>query len=281
MGFVAICVMTATFFISKNDDSPETLIILESIIAIFILSIGNSVIRLVEQIYKLNKMKSEFISVASHQLRTPISAIKWETELILTKFKKGLSQKQLKNIETIDSLSSRMIRLVSDLLDVARIDQKRLVLKNELFDVTEVVNAVITELSPLARAKSINIKLNYGKKLPMITGDAEKIKMVIENLLSNSIKYISQRGKIEVKIIKKGGRIILSVKDNGVGIPRSQQNRIFERFFRSDNAVKYQTDGTGLGLYIAKNIIEQSGGRIWFQSVEGLGSIFSFSLPIK
>lgn len=281
IGIVAIIVMTATFFISKNYNSPEVLVTSECSVAILILVLGNFVVRMVEQVARLNKMKNEFISVASHQLRTPVSAIQWETELLLSKLNKGLNNKQLKNIESIRLLSNRMARLVSDLLDVARIDQGRLVLRNSLVDVPKLIEEVIAEQQPLVRAR--NIKLDYclGKRIPEIFVDREKIKMVIENLVTNAVKYTVNRGKIEVKVSKRRGNLLFSVKDNGVGIPKEQQRRVFERFFRSDNIVKHQTEGTGLGLYIAKNIVEQSGGKIWFQSIEGLGSVFSFSLPIK
>ena len=193
-----------------------------------------------------------------------------------------INEKQKKTIETINSLSSRMTRLVNDLLDVARIDQKRLILRKELVDLVEVTQKTIEENLPVAKARNIEIVFNINKKkIPKITGDPEKMKLIVENLLSNAIKYTTKRGKIEVKIVRKDNLLIFSIRDNGVGIPEEQHDQVFEKFFRSDNVVKYQTEGTGLGLYIAKNIIEQSGGRIWFQSIENVGSIFSFSLPIK
>lgn len=281
LGIITITIMTATYCVSQKYDSPEFVVVSECSVVILILIIGNSIIRLVEQIIGLNKMKSEFVSVASHQLRTPLSAIKWETELLLTKFKKGLSDKQLKNIENIDSLSTRMTKLVNDLLDVARIEQKRLILKRELSDLSKVAEEVCDEAMIVAKARNIEIVSNLAKNIPKISSDPNRLKMVMENLVNNAIKYTTNRGKIEIKLSKKSGILTFSVKDNGVGIPEEQHDRVFDKFFRSDNVVKYQTEGTGLGLYISKNIIEHLGGKIWFQSVEGLGSIFSFSLPIK
>lgn len=280
IGFMAFSVMTATYFISKNYDSPEILVISECIVTILILSAGSFITNMVFQMARLNRMKSEFVSIASHQLRTPLSALKWETELLLTKSRKGLTEKQLRNVETINGLSLRMIRLVNDLLDVARIDQGRLFLKKEPVDISTIIKKTIEENAELI--KSRNIELMYAdKKVPKAMTDAEKIKLAIDNLVTNSIKYIAKRGKIEIKLVKKGSMLIFSIKDNGVGIPEEQQDLVFNKFFRSDNVVKYQTEGTGLGLYITKNIIEQSGGKIWFQSIENVGTIFSFSLPIK
>ncbi|OGI29567.1 MAG: hypothetical protein A2288_03185 [Candidatus Moranbacteria bacterium RIFOXYA12_FULL_44_15] len=281
LGLVAAAVMAATFYLSQNYGSPEVLILSECAVAILVLTVGNSVIRVFEQMAKVNKMKSEFVSVASHQLRTPLSAIRWETELLLSKFKKGLSEKQVKNIESISLLSARMTRLVNDLLDVTRIDQKRLLMKKEPVNVSALAEESIAEMSDLAKSRNVEIIFIPKKNMPKITGDREKIKMVMENLIGNSVKYTTNRGKIEIKVFKKDNSIVFSIKDNGVGIPEEQQNRIFDKFFRSDNCVKYQTDGTGLGLYIAKSIVEQSGGEMWFKSVENLGSIFNFKLPIK
>ncbi len=282
LGVLSVVVMTATFYISKNYDSPEMLVVAESIVVIVILSVGNFVISLIEQMIRLNRMKSEFVSVASHQLRTPLSAIRWETELLLSKFRKeSVSTKQRQSIENINTLSGKMTKLVNDLLDVARIDQGRLIIRKMPVNIVELVEEAVTGVSTIVKMRNIEVVFKDKKNIPLVFGDPEKIRMVIENLLNNSIKYTTNHGKIEIKLLKKGDFVVFSVKDNGVGIPLEQHDRVFDKFFRSDNVVKYQTEGTGLGLYIAKNIIEQLNGKIWFDSVENLGSIFSFSVPIS
>jgi signal transduction histidine kinase len=280
MGVITATIMTATFFIYKNSDDPQVLIISECLIACTILIIGTAIIRFVNQIIRLNKMKSDFVSIASHQLRTPLSAIKWETELMLTKFKKGLDKKQLEKVKNISVLNQRMVKLVNDLLDVARIDQNRLILRKNGFDLQKISTEVLSVVLPSVKMRHIEIITNVQKNIPSVFGDQEKIKMVVENLLNNAIKYTTSGGKIEIKLFKKDSEVVFEIKDNGVGIPEEQHSRVFDKFFRSDNAVKYQTEGTGLGLYISKNIIEQLGGKIWFQSIENVGSMFSFSLPI-
>lgn len=281
MGLITLIAMTATYYISKNYDSPEILVLAESIVVITIFTIGNSVIHGVEEIAKVNKMKTEFVSVASHQLRTPLSAIRWETELMLTKHRAGLDAKQQAGIEGIAQLSARMTRLVNDLLDVARIDQGRLTLKKEKIDLGKITGETLEIMRPLAEAKDIRIVFNRDEKAHPIIGDADKLKLAIENLVSNAIKYTLNRGKIEVNLAEEGNFAVFSIQDNGVGIPEPQQKMVFNKFFRSDNVVKYQTEGTGLGLYIAKNVIEQSGGKIWFKSQENSGTIFNFSVPIN
>ncbi|MFZ2975775.1 MAG: HAMP domain-containing sensor histidine kinase [Candidatus Moraniibacteriota bacterium] len=279
-GVVATIIMAATYFISKNYENPAVLVISECLVVVVVFVVEMLVTRFVEQMTKLNKMKSEFVSIASHQLRTPLSAIKWETELMLKKFKKGLNKKQVKNIENIYAINQRMIHLVNDLLNVARIDQNRLILKKQKFDFVEMVREVVTEIIPKAKPRNIKIDISTKKEVPFVLGDAEKIRLVMDNLLDNAVKYTNSGGKIKISIFKSGNFLIFEIKDNGVGIPEEQIGRVFEKFFRSDNASKYQTDGTGLGLYIAKNIVEQLGGKIWFQSIENVGSVFSFSLPV-
>lgn len=280
MGMIIIAAMTAIYFISREYDQPEILIGVESTVVVIILIIGNSIIRQVEGMARLNKLKTEFVSVASHQLRTPLSAIRWETELLLSKFGCGLDEKQCKSIEIINTLATRMTRLVNDLLDVTRIDQGRLILRKEKVDMAEIVDEIAESLLLLVKAKNLHLTVNKKSKKTLVMADKDKIKLVIENLISNSIKYTADHGKIDIKLGVRDGFLVFAIRDNGVGIPKEQQIQVFSKFFRSDNAVKYQTEGTGLGLYIAKNIIEQSGGRIWFQSIEEVGSDFSFSLPL-
>ena len=279
MGIIIVVAMTGVYYISNYYESVEILVIAESVVVIVIFSIGSSIISQVERMAKMNKLKSEFVSVASHQLRTPLSAIRWETELILSKFPKGLSEKQKSGIEAIDLLAERMTRLVGDLLDVARIDQGRLILKKSCFDFETVVRENIKDFVLLAGAKNTNLIFKGSNSPVFVVGDAEKIGLAVENIISNAIKYTLSRGKVEISLRKKNKFLVFSCKDNGVGIPEEQHLHVFSKFFRSDNVVKYQTEGTGLGLYIAKNVVEQSGGRIWFKSIEGVGSIFNFSLP--
>ncbi len=280
-GVAATIIMAATYFISKNYEDPAVLVISECLVVVVVFILEMLVARFIEQMTRLNKMKSEFVSIASHQLRTPLSAIKWETELMLKKFKKGLNKKQIKNLENIYAINQRMIHLVNDLLDVARIDQNRLILRKQKFDFIEVVKSVADEIVPKAKLRNIEVEIKTKKGLPLVLGDADKIRLAVENLLDNAVKYTNSGGRIKINIFESGSFLIFEITDNGVGIPQDQISRVFEKFFRSDNASKYQTDGTGLGLYIAKNIVEQLDGKIWFQSIENVGSVFSFSLPIE
>ncbi len=280
MGFVILVAMTGVYFISNNYDSPDVLVISESAVVAILFTIGNFIINSFNQVAKANKMKTEFVSIASHQLKTPIAEMNWQIELLLSKFPEGLSEKQQLLIGQIERSSQKMARLVNDLLDVARIDQGRLALTKEAVDLCDVVSDAIANQQPFSTIAGIELKSACPVKSPKILIDKKRIGVALDNLISNAIKYTNKQGVVEVFLEVKNDLVQVRVRDNGVGIPSNEQCDIFKKFFRSNNSMKNNTDGTGLGLYIAKNIIEQSGGKLWFQSIEGAGSEFLFSLPI-
>ncbi len=283
LGIFLVLAMNGVYHIAKFlNNNPRLVIVSELVVVIIVLAVGKLVINQVEQMAKLNKMKNEFISVASHQLRTPLSAIRWQTELLLSKLTVGLDDKQKEKLNNIDMLTARMTRLVNDLLDVARIDQGRLGLMIKETDINAIIKGILKEaILPLANEKEIKIVFDESIACPMVLADGDKMKMVFENLLSNSIKYTLKEGKVEINYKIEDEEVVFSIKDTGVGIPQSQQDQVFSKFFRSSNVVRYQTEGTGLGLYIAKSIVEQSGGKMWFESEENVGTTFYFSLPLK
>lgn len=281
LGVVIVIAMTATYYISRSYDSPEILAVIECIVAAVFMIVGSLIIREFEQVTKLNKAKSEFVFVASHQLRTPLSGIAWQIELLLSKYSTGLNKKQKDGLAMIAVLNTRMAKLVNDLLDVARIDRQNLFLKEEKLDLAEIINQVVQANLPAIMEKNIKIVFKKKKREFLVIGDIEKLKLAIENLINNAVKYTLERGKIEIQLVKNSSFYVFSIKDNGIGIPAYQQGQVFNKFFRSDVAMKYQAEGTGLGLFITKNVIEQSGGKIWFQSEEGVGTIFNFSIPIS
>lgn len=279
MGFFIVIVMLIVYFLTKFDDSPEFLVLSECAVVIMILSVGNMIISNIEKMAEVNKMKSEFVTIASHQLKTPIAQINWELEILLSNYKKGLDKKQLDIIKTISQSKETMARLVNDLLDVAKIDQGKLVLNRDRVNMTEIIDNVVKNNEVLAKASNVEISVIKPEVIPEIFGDKKRIEVVTDNLVSNAVKYIRKKGFVEIRVESDDKNIIVMIKDNGMGIPDRQQGKVFQKFFRSDNAALCHTDGTGLGLYISKNIIEKSGGKMWFKSIEGLGSEFFFSLP--
>ncbi len=228
----------------------------------------------------VEQMKSQFVSVAAHQLRTPLSIIKWSLSLL--KEEKGLNKEEKDLILKAYQTNERMINLVNDLLNVARIEEGRFVYEPKIVEFSEIVESVYNSLKDYARQKKIEFKLEISEGKKIVKVDVEKISLAVKNLIENAIKYTPEKGKVEIfiKERKKKHELVFSVKDTGVGIPKDQQSRIFDKFFRGANVVRMQTEGTGLGLFITKNIIEAHGGKIWFKSQENKGTIFYFTLPL-
>lgn len=228
---------------------------------------------------EIDKMKSEFVSVASHQLRTPLSAVKWFLEMLLAGDLGKINDEQEEVLTDALASNERMIFLVNDLLNVSRLESAKIKVEPRLTSLNKLINMTLKELKSQAVAKKIKIDDSEVTKVPKIKIDPSLLSQVIQNLISNAIKYSKNNSKVSLRLKEQDKEIIFSVTDRGVGIPARQQDRVFEKFFRADNVTKMETEGTGLGLYISKLLVELSGGKIWFESSEGQGTIFSFLLP--
>jgi PAS domain S-box-containing protein len=232
----------------------------------------------------VERLKTEFVSIAAHQLRTPLSAIKWTLRMILDGDLGEVPKEQREFLEKTYQSNERMIRLINDLLNVTRIEEGRFLYNIKKQDIIEIAEKVIGPLKEIAKRKRLKLEFKKPKeKLPEIEADAEKLSLVFQNLIENAIHYTPSDGKVRVSIeyFKNKKEILISVQDTGIGIPKDQQNRVFSRFFRAANAIRAETEGTGLGLFIAKNVVEAHGGKIWFESVENKGTTFYFTLPVK
>jgi PAS domain S-box-containing protein len=228
----------------------------------------------------IEKMKTEFISVAAHQLRTPLSTIKWTIRMILDGDVGEINEEQRELLEQTYISNERMIRLINDLLDVSRIEEGRLLYNQEDAQIEDVIDSVIEASQEMIRNKKIVLEVNK-KETPKVKIDKEKIKVVIQNLLENAVKYTEQGGKIKISLNNDEKNVIFKIEDSGVGIPKSQQDRIFTKFFRAENVTRMETDGTGLGLYTTKNIVQAHKGQIWFESEKNKGTTFYFTIPIN
>jgi len=174
-----------------------------------------------------------------------------------------------------------MVGLVNAILNVSRIELGTLAIEPKPTDFRKVADSVVDELSPHIKNKKLNIEKSYDKNLPIINADLQLIRIVFQNLLSNSVKYTPNGGVISLTIAEKKPNLLITVSDTGCGIPGQQQSKIFTKLFRADNVREKETDGTGLGLYIVKSVVEQSGGKIWFESKEDRGTTFYFTIPLE
>jgi len=282
MGIIIIVSILFVYAIgTKYIEDPYLVALVVIGIALVLLILAFIITQSFEKLAEANRMKSEFVSIVSHQLRSPLSNLKWTIDLLLSEKVELEEKKELEYLKILEENAQRMGDLISDLLIVSRIEQGRFSPRNESIFLKDLIDKVIEEANIFSKAVNAEISFKSEENLPKIFFDPSQIKMVITNLLDNAVRYIKDKGKIEIKLAKKGKNLYFEIKDNGVGIPPHDQKYIFQKFFRSQNVLKRQTNGSGLGLYIAKSIIEKADGRIGFKSQEGIGSTFWFTLPIK
>ena len=255
--------------------------------------VGLSVITLdITKEKQIDKAKTEFVSLASHQLRTPLSSINWYTEMLLSGDAGKLNDEQKKYLEEVYTGNQRMVSLVNALLNVSRLELGTFIVEPELINLIVLIQDVVKEQKPQIDEKKLNFIEKHSDNLPKINVDPRLIRIVFQNLLSNAVKYTPENGTISFNInfIKNGENadgkkvdedsIAISISDTGYGIPENQQNKVFSKLFRADNIRAKETEGTGLGLYIVKAVVENSGGKIWFESAEDKGTTFYITLPI-
>jgi PAS domain S-box-containing protein len=229
----------------------------------------------------LENIKSEFISIASHKLRTPLSAIKWVIKMALDGDVGKLNTEQFDLLDKVYKSNERIIGLVNNLLNVSRIEEGRFGYNFKKISFKEPLDVINDYAQTLAEKNKIKFSINYNGELPIVNIDQDRIILVLQNLVDNAMKYTPSSGKIEVNIKNTKTWFTVGVKDNGVGIPIDDQKKLFTKFFRAKNVVRMQTEGSGLGLFIVKNIIEKHSGKMNIKSKEGIGTEISFSLPIS
>lgn len=239
------------------------------------------VIRDVTREREVDRMKTEFISLASHQLRTPLSAMRWYLEMLLDGDAGKLSKEQTQFVENVNQSNTRMIALVNSLLNVSRIESGRIIIEPVPTKITELLDGVINEIQPQIESKKITLVKSIHPGLPSVETDPRLLRNVYMNLLTNAVKYTPAAGEVNVFVSKTETELVTQITDTGYGIPEKEQPKLFEKFFRATNVVKMETDGNGLGMYLVKAVVDSLGGSIRFKSVEGKGTTFWVSLPLK
>ncbi len=249
--------------------------------------------------HELAQAKSDFVSLASHQLRTPLSIIKWYTDFVLSGDAGDISAEQKKYLSEIFSTNQRMIDLVNALLDVSRIDLGTFSIEPEPTDIVKKANEAIDKYKNIIKTKEIIFEKKF-EKMPLLNLDPRLTLIVLENILSNAFKYTPDKGRVRFTIKKTETNILIIVSDTGVGITRDLRDKMFTKMFRAADAKKMVAGGNGLGLYVAKAVIEKSGGKIWFESPsleffieesgkkswkniweKGKGTSFFITIPLK
>lgn len=230
---------------------------------------------------ELDHTKDEFISMASHQLRTPLTAIKGYLSMVLEGDVGKVKKDQQEMIQQAYDSAQKMVYLIADLLNVSRLQTGKFVIENKPTDLSVVVEGEIRQLTDQARTRNIILAYDKPASFPILDLDETKIRQVVMNFLDNGLYYTPSGGTVTAELKASSGSVTFTVSDTGVGVPKSVQHHLFSKFYRADNARKMRPDGTGLGLYMAKKVVVAEGGAIIFKSTEGQGSTFGFTFPLK
>lgn len=282
MGMVIISSALLTYIIGfKYIDDPLmiAMIVLLSSWVLFILAYF--ITHSIEKLAEASRMKMEFLTIMTHQIRTPFTNLRWVVDLLMANKVGSLSKKQNEYLEILKENSDRLEELINKIVTVSKIEQGEFPIQKKKFSLEELIARTVKESRVYAAASNVEVKTDISKDIPELFADKSQITEVIENLLNNAIKYSKKKGKVKILAIKKEKKVYVEIKDSGLGIPEEDQKYIFRKFFRSGNAIKHKTQGSGLGLFIIKSIIEAHKGKVGFSSKKGKGSTFWFTLPIK
>jgi signal transduction histidine kinase len=282
MGAIIIVVIVITYFVATlKIEDPTTVSLIVLAVAAVLIIIDYIITSSFERITEASRMKTEFINVVSHQLRSPLTNLKFSLETLMSLKGTNFSKREIEYLTILKDNTKRMNTLINQLLLVSRIETERLPLNKSEFSIVEMTRNLVLKTKPFAEASNVKIILKAPNSLPDVYADPMWTEQIIQNLLDNAIRYIEQKGEVRIRIYPEEKYVQFEIQDTGVGIPKEEQKFIFQKFFRSRNALRHQTEGSGLGLYIAKQIIEVMGGKIWFESEEGKGTTFYFKLPVK
>ncbi len=234
-----------------------------------------------DKLVELNDTKDDFISMASHQLRTPLTAVKGNISMIMDEDFGKVPKTVQEPLGQAYASSERMVGLIADLLNVSRLKTGKFAIQPVASNLDTVVKSELKQLQEAAKAHHLTLRYHEPKSFPALMLDEIKVRQVIMNFIDNAIYYTPAGGHIDVTLKHKPAAIEFTVEDDGIGVPRDLQRNLFTKFYRADNAQKMRPDGTGIGLFMAKKVIVASGGSVIFRSTEGKGSTFGFTIPLS
>lgn len=277
MGFIIIVAILGTNTAARYYTDPEIAALIVISVTGFLFVISHVIVGAFERVAEASRARAEFVSIISHQLRNPLSSIRWQLEILLRD--QTIDQKTRSYLEGVNEYNNRMAKLVNDLLTVNRIENNRLTLTSTSFSLVDLIKKVIKDTAFFANASNIAVELEERKSIPFVYADQNHIRWAIENLLNNAIRYSNPRTVIKVAIGKQDKGIRVEITNHGAPIASNDAAHIFKKFFRAESARRTHTDGSGLGLFIAKSVVEASGGSIGFISDHSDKTVFWFTLP--
>lgn len=234
-----------------------------------------------KELQELDKKKTEFITVAAHQLRTPLAGIRWTLSMLLKGDLGAINADQKTFITKSYESNERMNELVNDLLKAEKLELGQIKFQFVSIYLPTLIDSVLFELSDEIKQKNIKVEfVAWPADLPKVSADEHALRSVVQNLLENAIHYTIKDGKVSIGLRRKDGYVEMTVADSGIGIPDEDKSKIFCQFFRAKNAVATKANSSGLGLFIAKSLVERHGGKIWFESKENVGTTFYFTIKI-
>ncbi len=278
MGVIIVGIILFTFFVG-DQVFGEPLLVLGIITgeAILLFVVGYAVIGGFEKMAEANRMKDDFVDLVTHQLRSPLTTLKWGFQDL--KEEMDTDEEQEKYFESLQGNVEKMTDMVNNLLLVSKMDQEGHKFEKEKFSINELLEGVLKDYM-IDEDSTVSVEKKI-EKVPNIFSDPSQLEIVMDNFISNAIKYTKEGGEVKVRLGADNKYILFEVEDNGIGIPKEDQKKVFEKFERAKNVDKVQESGSGLGLFLTKEIVEKLGGKIGFESEEDEGSTFWFKLPMK
>lgn len=279
---VVIIIASLVFYVigGRYVSDPRIVALMVTIITSFLLVISFIITNSFEKLAEADRIKSEFVGIASHQLRAPLTNLRWTIQFLKSMTKDPSKEGKEEYFDIIEENSARMEGLINDLLIVAQLETGKIDKRKVMFSLPSLIKDVVKEQGPFIAEKNLKIIQEEIKELPNVFASHALIKIVIENLINNAISYSKKGGEIKIKVQTKRKNILFFIEDQGIGIPEQDKRYIFQKFFRAKNAHIEEVSGTGLGLFIVKMIMEGMRGKIWFESQENKGTAFYFTLPI-
>ena len=283
MGMVIMVASIAFYAIGERYVADPRIVALAVLLVTLILMLIAFVItQSFENLAEANRMKSEFVNIVSHQLRGPLTNLRWATQFLLSDdFNVSDGKDHVEYFNIIKENSARMEGLIDDLLTITRLKENRANGKKMKFALLDLIKEVLSDNKQIIKASNFSIEMKAPENLPKVFVSYPLAKIAIENLVGNALRYSPNKGKIFITLKALPKKIVFQIKDQGIGIPVKEQKHIFQKFFRARNAAKAEISGTGLGLFIVKMIVEGMNGKVWFTSKEDKGSTFYLSMPIS